>query len=252
MANLFDTVIVEMVEISEITYPSLIMVPLRSPSIIYETDHYFLEKYVVDKSDSELMDAVSNVILYQSVVYYMYADIYMATYFYMGEFDLGISPEFIDITNYFRYANNTIVDTATDINNYVYVYRIVYQHNGIQHASDYILGYVSSFENENVIDPTFLTDDMVVVSNSTGSGSLYRTSRNGTMVMKGHPMVGISPRYKGPIESDKTNCAAFTKVLSIDSIENKVDAVDDYTTSAFVRLQNAESDISTLLRGVIC
>ena len=197
------------------------------------------------------MGIVSNAVIHQSVVYYMYDGIYMATYYYMGEFDLGADPEFIDITDYFKYANDTIIDTDTDIADYLYVYRIIYKHNGLQFASDYLIGQVSEFENEEDVDPNSLTDDMLVVPTSLGSGSLYRTSRDGTMVMKGFPMIAVSTRYRGPIESYKINCSAYAKASAIDIIDEKIGVIDDYTTGSFSKLQENSTIIASEIRKTV-
>lgn len=249
--NLFDSVAVEMVQIGLNTYPSLIMLPLRAPSVIYENDHYFLEKYIIDKSNLGLMEEVSNATITQSVLYYMYEGLYMATYFHMGAYGMGMHPEFIDITDYFKYANDTIVDTDTDIDTYLYIYRIIYQHNELQYASSYIVGQNTEFVNEDDIDPDLFTDDMIVVATSRGDGSLYRMSRNGKMIMKGYPMIAVSPRYKGPIESSKTNCSAYSKATALDCIEEKVEVIDEYTSNSFISLENSAKEMAVILRGKI-
>ena len=216
MSDVFSDIELEAVLILENVYPRIYIMGLRKPDIIYDEDYYLLERYELDKTDTEQMEALANALTYQSVLFYMNESVYMSASIWMSEWDLMVEPIYYDIEDRFEHGVQYIIDTDTDVDRYIYVYRIMIYHAGIEYSSSYVAGvqYIDFVPSEALVNepPIFA---------STGEGTLYREDSNGKIVLKGLPGQLMNPRYRGPIEYDKE----WARRVSISNSVNYVSTV---------------------------
>jgi hypothetical protein len=250
------------------------------------TDRIELERYVIDINDSAAMSAVSKVISDQVATYYMSDATYMSTYMWMGdsEHDLGSDPEYFDISAQLLAGRSRIIDLATDISKYMYVYRIIIVCGGKECSSNYVAGLVgvSIVGDGTEILPDELTDESGIPEGTTGSVSqggdipsggsvtfgsalafektvsfgsasvsrteqLYRTSLDGKIITKGMPIMTLSPRYQGPFEGAKETAQRRHLCRAAQTLETMSDAVESVLNNAFALCQDiGETLVSTL------
>ena len=210
-------------------------------------NYYYLEKYIIPRTNDALLKILAKAISCQSVLYYMStASIYMSGIFWMGEHDLGV-PEFIDISYFFENGKEYIIDNNTDIDNNLYVYRIITSFMGIEHSSNYIVGL------QNIsIDPTGIGMYNIPIASeadielTTGKGSLYRTDEYGKIILKGLPFGIWNSRYKGPIEESKENAmreSIYNVTKYYDIIHGRI---DDSITAGFDIIEDMSSTIRSI------
>ena len=254
VVNLFDGIILEAVSVHGNIFPSIMIVPLRRPSDIFIGDHFVLEKYEIDSANLDHVEAAREATLCQKILYYMTNHgangVYMSAYNYMGGVGLPVPPTWIDVETYFETGTDKIIDTDTSPEDNVYMYRLTTFHNNIEEASEYLLGLsmvIFSTDWESVMD--LLTDDMIGMRTTHGTGSLYRETREGTIMMKGYPMTSATPRFRGPIESSKTNCNAFAKDNSLSAIGTKLDTAEEFISNSLENLETIGYNLSTWTRG---
>jgi len=90
-----------------------------------EIKSVLLERYIIPKTD-EYMPELKNALHYQGVVQYLgVVTAHMSKTLAMGGGNIGIEPTLIDITKAWQNMYPKIVDTGTDTDEYVYLYRIV-------------------------------------------------------------------------------------------------------------------------------
>lgn len=215
-------------------YPMITLPDLRKPSYVYGDDFFFLEKYEVPRTSDAFVANARAAARYQQVKYFMSDGIYMASYIYMGGYDVGVEPTWIDISSQILNGNGTIIDDTADVNHFLYIYRVVTMSNNTPCVSAYLIGIESVEFNEqweNTADD--LMDGLIVVKTSEGAGRLQRRSRDGTMVMKGFPMMTVNPRYRGPIEGCKENARRINKDAALDTFEIKIASLDAFLEDTF-------------------
>ena len=90
MADLFSDIEIEAVLINDIAYPMLHVLDMRKAADVKPEDHFILEKYKLDRSDTDLMTALSNVLTNQFVLVYMGTKVYMSASLYMADEDVDL------------------------------------------------------------------------------------------------------------------------------------------------------------------
>jgi len=246
---LFDSISLGAVDIGGTTLPCIYIIPMRKPGHIAPEDYYLVERYELSKSNPVLMANLADAITYQKVLYYMSENIYMCSYLYMDGYDLGVEPTWIDIKDTFRDGDDQYIDTTADPANNYYVYRLVYCHDGVEVASEYVMGLQeSSFSDEWESIADQLPEDLVAIRTSLGAGHLYRESRTGIMMMKGFPLGLMNPRYRGPIESAKENVRRYSKEVALEALEAKMDAIEAYLSDSYGELLTDGSGLAHRIR----
>lgn len=241
---LFGSVSLDYVEISGAYYPRLSMLGAVFPSIIGPTDFYKLEKYEIDRNDSSKVSEAADAESSQIVMYYMGSSIYLSASLYsLGGADLGL-PEWHDLTTQIQFSESRIVDTDANIENYMYIYRIIYSSSGTIGSSLYLLASevpsvgMGSMEELSLMAEEYMTDISFISGYGSlyrlgkGKGTLYRESGGGIIVEKGSPSVHVTQRYRGPIELSKERArrtSMYGKQEHIDEINSGLDTImEDY------------------------
>lgn len=220
--DLFKDIELDSIVIGENIYPRIHIMSMIKPDSIYMDDYFLLEKFEIDKSNAEQMNALSQALTYQSVLYYMNESLYMTSSIWMSVYDLFVPPSYIDIQDKFELGVQYIIDTDANIDKYVYVYRIMYYSLGSSFSSSYIAGVQSvNFIYNNIIP--FLTPIKIC----DGEGALHRTDENGRIIVKGFPVSCWNPRYKGPIEYEKEKYRRVNIYNSFLYFNNKIEEIDN-------------------------
>ena len=250
MYKLFDDVTLTTTEMVTGIMPVINITNFKSYNVGYYVDsnYYYLERYVIDKSNTALMKILAEAISWQSVLYYMSTEsIYMSGIFWMGEYDLGSPPEFIDISWYFKNGVEYLIDNNADIENNMYIYRIITRFMGVEHASSYVAGI-----QDLSIDPTgtgiynYPTGNASDIVITTGKGSLYRTDEYGKIILKGLPSGIWNSRYKGPIEESKENAMR----QSLYNITKYYDTMHDRLETSISAGFDIVEDMSAAIRSI--
>jgi len=186
-------------------YPRINILGLNRPSSYSPDDFIVLEKYTIDRAALAQLNQAKKVERYQSVLYYISGRVYMSSQIYMGGYDLFDDPKVYDLTEFIEKGIARIVDSETDTQQYLYIYRIYYKNFSDVGSSKYVMGVnvgvVRGEGGKSGLTPTYgTTGDMSIMQ---GAGTLYRTTPDGIMVEKGIASNHVTQRYRGPIEESK-------------------------------------------------
>ena len=244
MSELFRDIELEAILLLENVYPRIYVLAMKKPEVIYDEDYYLLERYEVDKSNAEQMKALANALTYQSVLFYMNEKVYMSASIWMSEWDLQVDPVYYDIEDKFEHGVQYIIDTDTDVDKYIYVYRILIYHAGVEYSSSYVAGvqYIDFVPSEALVNekPIFA---------STGEGTLYREDSSGKIVLKGLPGQLMNPRYRGPIEYDKEWARRVSISNSINYVSTTLQEVETLLNESWESLENSVFSVVNDYRG---
>jgi hypothetical protein len=244
--ELFRDIELEAIVIGDVVSPRIHILSMSKPDVIYSSDYYLLEKFELDKENPDQMYALSMALTYQSVLYYMGTRIYMSASLWMSEWDLLVEPEYIDIKDKFEYGIQYLIDTDTDVDKYIYVYRIMAYHAGVESSSSYVAGvqYIDFLKSETLIDAP-------PISASSGRGTLYREDSDGKMIVKGLPGQLMNPRYNGPIEYEKEwarRRSIYNSIVHIGNIHSKV---EEFLSGGWNSLEDGSYTIIKDYRGKV-
>lgn len=196
-------------------------------------DVCILEKYAINQADQTAVDILRNIIADQIVLWYMHDGTYMSAYSWMADedYDPGMQAVEIDISANILDGASFVVDLDTDLDTYLYLYRLYIIYQGVEYASDYVAG-VKDIQS-------FTVEQRVVSTISTGSGTLRRNGTDGRIYTKGLYLSSANPRFRGPLEHDKIRASWAAR-------ENAAALLDSWFDRAQAALDDIVTDLATL------
>ena len=125
-----------------------------------DVTNVLLERYEVPKNNEHLK-GLKDVIYYQTVLQYIgMSTANMSGLFGFGGGDIAIEPDIIDITSAWEGLYPKIVDSEVDIENNMYLYRILtYATYDFEYATEYVAGiteHLPEFYNPDIPDGEYI------------------------------------------------------------------------------------------------
>jgi hypothetical protein len=197
-------------------------------------DAFIIEKYKIDANNMIERQEMMNVVRSQTMMQYFNSSLFMSALFHIVPRtvvenqdynfrygDLGMPPEFIDITEEIKNNTSEWIDENTD-KNHLYIYRVVYSYNGIIKYTDYVAGFerIGSINiTENLpfgtrTNKAFICDELKsrifgatqwrnIDRYSNTAYNDVRREKYQEPVNLHFPMQRMNHRYRGPLEGYK-------------------------------------------------
>jgi hypothetical protein len=134
------------------------------PSSYLEADRFVLEKYELPLSDPDIRQSLRDAIKSQTVLQYMSDYLMMSASFWIVPInnyeklevirkaaDFRMNPILLDISEFIKNQNSIYIDEETKPD-HLYLYRIVYDYQGVTYHTPYVAGF------ERISSSLFLTE----------------------------------------------------------------------------------------------
>lgn len=246
----FTDIAIDYTVINQVAYPRIKLINLINVRDYNPAEDYFiLYRFPILREDPEQMAAMADAVFYQTNMYYMSDNLYMSAYLYMNDF-INL-PAFdeppLDISSNVTNGQYNLIDGNTDLNNYMYVYRVMSKYKGEEFASSYVAG-VMHFEIKEdefaEVDPDEV-GGLMPINMGLGqifcSDNIYTTDRKQRIYIKGLATNTVTPRYKGPIDHTVESGKRDSLTRSIEYLSSVYDNIDE----SIDELRSSIRDINT-------
>lgn len=228
-----DTITLTGCSVNGIIYPRISLEGLRRVTFVGPTDYFILERFIIPKSNGELVSNARNAINAQAVGYAMLEPsdetaIHMSTIFAMSEYSLAEVYARIDIRYWFQNVVLSIIDNTVNTTRNFVVYRVIHSYSGYEFATPYVMGIDEVTFYEEVTEEIVRNFEVISVPTiSAGRGHMVRSSQFAERAIKGVPYNIYTPRYRGPIEQMVIGGSETTSTTLFDLFSSKVDEIRD-------------------------
>jgi len=251
---LFDEASLDGIYVEGKLCPRITLIPLRPIGTVGGDDYFLLERYIVPKNDTELVNSARRAVSSQAIAAYMIdtddGAVYMSSIYFMSEYDVGDQYTTLDISRWFHNRIQKIIDTTVNADDNYLIYRVIYSHQGNEYASMYMLGVEDvPFQEEVSSEARAAYAAIALPSATSGDGTLYRKTRDGRIVTKGTPLVSTSPRYQGPIESAKDNTRAQSMKQKISNLNAKMDEIETDIEESMATMNTVSNELTGVIRS---
>lgn len=195
------------------------------------SDGFYLRKYRIPRSDTEMVALMSRAVFYQTIMYYMDETTYMSAYIYMNDWaDFGIG-EILNVSDFFVNSQYNIIDMETDLDNELYIYRVFGYYDNVEYASSYVAGImhfnIKSEDLDNV-EPEEV-GGLVPINMGLGnifcSDDIYTIDKEQRIYIKGLPTNTLTYRYKGPIDHTVEKASRESIIGGLEFMEHIYDGL---------------------------
>ena len=207
MPSYIDSITLASCMVNGVVYPRIYLNGIIRVSSISPSDFFYLERFIIPKTNAELVSNARNAVSQQAVGYAMRdvdeeTAIFMSMLFPMSEYSLSEVYSRINVKPWFVNALPSIIDNTVDASSCFFVYRVICSVNGEQWGSPYVMGIDGvPFIVETTEEIIRNFEVISIPTISAGRGSMTRDSLfSSEKVIKGVPYTVYTPRYRGPIE----------------------------------------------------
>lgn len=222
--HILSDIALDFVPINGKGYPRINIIGLSRPLSYHPDDFIIMEKFIIDRQRLAEVNNAKKGEKHQALLYYLSDSVYMSSHIYMGGYDMFGEPLIYDLREYIEKGIARITDIEADTSHFLYIYRIYYKSFNDTGASSYRLGVevgtIKGAAASNTIQQTGID---VENSPMMGNGTLYRHNKNGIIIEKGIPMVHVTQRYRGPIESSKEKARRTSLRASDEYLAHSID-----------------------------